>query len=355
MSINDRFPTISPTVSFLGSIIGSGQTLLRKDSALTNLSEPQLKCCGFVRLSTFIAPGDANRIPRQGFYPFSIFVIFPIHLNPWASLCKKMAERRDTQFQANCLLSCTGRVAGLLDHRLMVQPPAFRREDYVFIVVPDTWTFLDKSFTPSNPVAPSATTTPTDCPPPSSSSDSTPFEQAIAMFTTARQNVIPSTPISSASRTPTPTRTLPTQTPSPVATMAAKPCSNIPRAIPTAVPTPKRPCPAQDLTPSSKRPRQLVPQQPSSTILYSVESDSSTNSNAAPFISTPGGSVHESEMDFNRASPNTTSLAKPLMPVVHPGIPQPVLDSIKASPTEPIGRPHRSRVPTKKYEDKVNP
>ncbi|KAH7304574.1 hypothetical protein B0I35DRAFT_454671 [Stachybotrys elegans] len=308
ISINDRFPTISPTIRFLDSIISSGQTLLQKDSTLANLSEPQLKCCGF--------------------YPFSVFIIFPIYLNPWASLCKRMAKRQDTQFQANGLLSYTGKVAGLLDYRLMVQPPAFQREDYVFIV----------SFTPSNLVALSATTTPTD-----------------SIFTTARQNVILSTPISSASLTPTLTQTLPTQTPSPVATIAAKPCLNIPRAIPTAVPTPKRPYHAQDLTPSSKRPRQLVPQQASSTMLYLVESNSSTNSNAAPFISTLGGSVHESEMDFDRASPNATSLAKPLMPAVHPGIPQPALDSIKASPTEPIGRPHQSRVPTKKYEDKVNP
>ncbi|KAJ4128312.1 hypothetical protein NW754_002304 [Fusarium falciforme] len=79
----------------------------------------------------------------RGFHPFQVFVIFPIRANPWATLCKKMAERRDTQFQSNVLLTCTGEVAGLLGHHLMVQPTTLE-QDYVFIVVPDSWTFLDK-------------------------------------------------------------------------------------------------------------------------------------------------------------------------------------------------------------------
>jgi hypothetical protein len=45
----------------------------------------------------------------------------PIRVNPWMLRCKKMAECQSTQFQPNVMFSCTGKVVGLLDHRLMVQ------------------------------------------------------------------------------------------------------------------------------------------------------------------------------------------------------------------------------------------
>ncbi|CZR50275.1 uncharacterized protein PAC_00147 [Phialocephala subalpina] len=119
----DNFPITSPIVSFTGPIIGSGLTLLR-DDPLSGLSETQRKCCG-------------------GFHQFQVFIIFSIHINPWTLLCKKMVERQDTQFQPNTAFTCTGKVAGFLGHHAMVQPPQLRQE-YVFTVVPDTWTFLDK-------------------------------------------------------------------------------------------------------------------------------------------------------------------------------------------------------------------
>ncbi|XP_044718762.1 uncharacterized protein HRG_07327 [Hirsutella rhossiliensis] len=48
------------------------------------------------------------------------------------------------QFQSNTLFTCTGKIAGLLDHQIMKHAPAFD-QDYIFIVVPDTWTFHDKA------------------------------------------------------------------------------------------------------------------------------------------------------------------------------------------------------------------
>jgi hypothetical protein len=138
----DNFPITSPIVTFTGPVIGSGLALLRDDQP-SGLSETQRKCCGFVQLSTFITPGNSNKPPFRGFHQFQVFIIFPIHVNPWALLCKKMVERRDTQFQPGTAFTCTGKVAGLLGHHTMVQPPQLK-QDYVFIVVPDTWTFLDK-------------------------------------------------------------------------------------------------------------------------------------------------------------------------------------------------------------------
>ncbi|PVH91304.1 hypothetical protein DM02DRAFT_705980, partial [Periconia macrospinosa] len=124
----------------------------------------QRKCCGFVQLSTYIAPGNPNKTPFKGFHPFQVFIIFPIHANPWATLCKKMADRRDTPFQPNTLFTCTGKVAGFLNHRIMVHPPQLT-QDCVFIVVPDTWHFYDKaalesvsiSASPDAPAAQSST------------------------------------------------------------------------------------------------------------------------------------------------------------------------------------------------------
>ncbi|KAH6974803.1 hypothetical protein EDB80DRAFT_693092 [Ilyonectria destructans] len=61
--------------------------------------------------------------------------------------------------KANALFTCTGKVVGLLDHNIMVHPPSFDR-DYVFIVVPDTWTFLDKTTSKSTSAALSLPTPP---------------------------------------------------------------------------------------------------------------------------------------------------------------------------------------------------
>ncbi|XP_044716010.1 uncharacterized protein HRG_10184 [Hirsutella rhossiliensis] len=83
-----HFPSTPPVVSFHGVVAGSGLDLLQAD----------------------LLPG----LP-----PFQVFVIFPIYANPWL-------------------------VAGLLDHGVMCVPPGSDR-DYVFVVVPDSWTFHDRS------------------------------------------------------------------------------------------------------------------------------------------------------------------------------------------------------------------
>ncbi|OAL42603.1 hypothetical protein IQ07DRAFT_606584 [Pyrenochaeta sp. DS3sAY3a] len=93
----DSLPTVSPIVTFTGPIVGSGLVLLR-DDPLSGLLDTQRKCCGFVQLSTFITPGNPTKPPFRGSHQFQVFVIFPIHVNPWMTRCKKMAERQNTQF-----------------------------------------------------------------------------------------------------------------------------------------------------------------------------------------------------------------------------------------------------------------
>lgn len=165
----DTLPVMSPIVNFTGPIIGSGHTLLHPDTIL-DLEDTQAKCCGFVQLSTFLCPGNPTKTPFKGFHPFQVFVIFPVHANPWSLLCKRMIERQETYFQRNTLFSCTGKVAGFLDHRIMVHPPQLT-QDYVFIVVPDTWQFYDKATLNSIFTSPSATT-PAKQPPTKASSRS---------------------------------------------------------------------------------------------------------------------------------------------------------------------------------------
>ncbi|KJZ68129.1 hypothetical protein HIM_12480 [Hirsutella minnesotensis 3608] len=146
------FPCVPPIVSFTGLIVDAGHSLLRRD-LLPGLDAAQFSCCGFVRLSTYVAPGMPNKIPFKGYHPFQVFVIFPIRANPWATLCKKMAERRISQFQPNVPFTCTGKVAGLLRHDVMLYPPGSGR-DNVFIIVPDSWAFLDKTAATVTPMAP---------------------------------------------------------------------------------------------------------------------------------------------------------------------------------------------------------
>ncbi|KAM4064153.1 hypothetical protein HRG_007166 [Hirsutella rhossiliensis] len=121
---------------------GPGLDLLRRDF-LPGLGPDQLRCCGFVRLTTYIAPGLPDRIPFKGYHPFEVFVIFPVYVNPWAVLCKKIAEKSNSSFLPGVPFTCTGKVVGLLDHRVMLSPPGSER-DYVFIIVPDSWTFVDR-------------------------------------------------------------------------------------------------------------------------------------------------------------------------------------------------------------------
>lgn len=142
-TLNFDSTVIPPIVTFTGSVVGSGRTLLRGDPP-SGLSETQQKCCGFVQLSTFITPGNSTRPPYRRAHQFQAFVIFPIHVNPWMIRCKKMMDRRNTQFQPNTLFHCTGRLAGFLDHRIMVHPPSLA-QDYVFIIVPENWDFFAKS------------------------------------------------------------------------------------------------------------------------------------------------------------------------------------------------------------------
>ncbi|OCK91225.1 uncharacterized protein K441DRAFT_730330 [Cenococcum geophilum 1.58] len=152
--IADTFPIASPIVSFTGLVIGSGHTLLNDEAGLEDI---QLKCCAFIQLSTYLTPGNPSKTPFKGFHPFQVFIIFPIHLKPWLLLCKKLIDKRETHFQSNTLFFCTGKVAGFLNHRIMIHPPQLT-QDKIFIIVPDTWDFFKKAGRDSISTSPLVTT-----------------------------------------------------------------------------------------------------------------------------------------------------------------------------------------------------
>ncbi|OAQ57910.1 hypothetical protein VFPFJ_11711 [Purpureocillium lilacinum] len=186
---SSAYPTIMPVVSFTGPVVGSGLELLQADAA-SAFDESQLKCC---------------------FHPFQVFVIFPVHANPWTSLCKKMAQRRDSQFQPGAPFTCTGKVAGLLAHKHMRNPPALE-QDYIFIVVPDTWTFLDKASFNQSPAALFTPVTPKR-----SVSGASEYDDAMARFTTTKKRSGPAeggAPVTPKSLPPAPAG-IPTKRPLP--------------------------------------------------------------------------------------------------------------------------------------------
>ncbi|KAM4064171.1 hypothetical protein HRG_012620 [Hirsutella rhossiliensis] len=94
----DDFPCVPPIVSFTGLIVGTGHSLLRRD-LLPGLDAAQLNCCGF------------------GFHP--------------------------SRSSSSSLFALT------LGH--LVQGSD---RDNVFIVVPDSWTFLDKAAAAVTPMTP---------------------------------------------------------------------------------------------------------------------------------------------------------------------------------------------------------
>lgn len=290
----DSFPCVPPVVSFTGLIAGPGHSLLRKD-LLPDLDDTQLKCCGFVQLSTYLAPGNPDKTPFKGFHPFQVFVIFPVHANPWTILCKKMAERRDTHFQAHIHFSCTGKVAGLLDHRLMVQPPGSHR-DYVFIIVPDSWTFLDKASASAAALNPPLAT-------PAKRSTSSAAE-AFQSMRAASYSVA----------TPT---TVPPSPPPSTSTSASDPVT----------PARKRPCPEPAETPT-KKPRTLHVDANHATL-----ADWGSPAARPHPVSTAASSTTLGAASHSPASRNASDAA---------------LDSIVAHTSDSPARPHRHRHPSKK-------
>ncbi|EXU94843.1 hypothetical protein X797_012072 [Metarhizium robertsii] len=309
------FPSVPPTVSLTGPVIGSGQKLLAAE-VVSILGDAQMRCCGFLQLSSFITPGDSAKPPFRGFHPFQAFIIFPIHANPWSVLCKKMIDRQDTQFQPGAPFTCTGKVAGLLDHALMARPPELER-DHVLIVVPDTWTFLDRNAaTSSSSVHQQLTPSKASTPAPSSLS-----EVAAGFTTTLNQDNYT-------------TRALPTPEASPTTTRVAAAGAKRTRQVSSD---------PQDEARSIKQPRLSSSQSASSTISSSsIEISSSSPTTQHTYAEADAGSSMRRALAKAPAAPPAPNLARPTSPV---------LDGIVATPAEAANRPHRQRQPTRKVQE----
>ncbi|KAM4056435.1 hypothetical protein HRG_003335 [Hirsutella rhossiliensis] len=269
------FPTIQPIVSFTGPVIGSGRDLLHGNSAAA-LDDSQLRCCGFVQLSTYICPGIPGKTPFKGFHPFQVFVIFPVHANPWTSLCKKMTERHDSQFQPNALFTCTGKITGLLDHQIMKHAPAFD-QDYIFIVVPDTWTFLDRAMSNQASATQLLPTTPKG-----RVGNPSDYSDALARFTSTKKRKAAQTPAS-----PTPPASSPVN---PLILTSS-------RSLPDPYQTP------------TKRPR-LSPE--TSTIITACDGQDSAKSDTSSFLSPEDPAESETDTEpFNHPGTSASGSIRP--------------------------------------------
>ncbi|KAH7146668.1 hypothetical protein B0J13DRAFT_552454, partial [Dactylonectria estremocensis] len=226
-----------------------------------------------------------------------------------------MAKRRDIY-----------KVAGLLSHHLMMQPQALE-QDYVFIIVPDSWTFLNKGVSRSSSLTPppGAATSAVH----SSSSDHTPFEEIKAKFT-ARRPAAPSTPLPAATATPasTPGESIPSVISTPPSTQY--------HYLSTS-PTPKRPASGVNYTPPAKRLRQ-PPTSP--TTIPSLGTYPSAGSSSSP------ETVDEPELNCGGTQPPASSFMRPLASATHLPAPldTPVLDTIMAAVSESSNRPSRNLV-----------
>ncbi|KJZ71287.1 hypothetical protein HIM_09297 [Hirsutella minnesotensis 3608] len=266
---------MQPIVSFTGPVIGSGRDLLRGNSAPA-LDDPQLTCCGFVQLSTFICPGMPGKTPFKGFHPFQLFVIFPIHANPWTSLCKKMTERPDSQFQPDALLTCTGKIAGLLDHQIMTHAPAFE-QDYIFIVVPDTWTFHDRAMSNQASATQLLPTTPKR-----TVGNPSDYSDALARFTSTKKRK--------------------------AAPNGASPTPPASSSVDPHIQTSRRSLPDPDQTPTKRR--RLSPE--TSTIITACDSQGSAKSDTSSVLSQEDAG--ESETDTEPVNHPDTSASGSIRP-----------------------------------------
>ncbi|KAH6871406.1 hypothetical protein B0T10DRAFT_466695 [Thelonectria olida] len=155
-------------------------------------------------------------------------------------------------------MTCTSKVAGLLDHRYMVQPPAVS-QDHIFIVVLDSWTFLDKGVPGPAPSTPSpGTDVSAFC---SSSPRHAPLEAFKAKFTSRR-----------------PAATLPAATPTQTLAPGRSTSSSQSHFL-SASPTPtmKRSASGVDHIPPAERPRQPS----TSPIIISSTATPSTSSSSS--------------------------------------------------------------------------
>ncbi|KAM4056465.1 hypothetical protein HRG_003356 [Hirsutella rhossiliensis] len=245
LASSGQFPSTPPVVSFHGVVAGPGLDLLRRDF-LPNLGPDQLRCCGF---------------PNSSFLPGVPF-------------------------------TCTGKVVGLLDHRVMLSPPGSER-DYVFIIVPDSWTFVDR---PSAAAAASASPLATPLRRQTPSASSTFDSVRAALYSVAAPASATSGPPSSASA---------------------------PTAPDPVTPPPKRSHPALADTPM-KRARLLQLQ-------HSPPSSSSDTVGPAAPSSCPPPAASSSRLDG-------------IPPAPAPAPPPSLLDSIVASTSDPPARPLRYRM-----------
>jgi hypothetical protein len=181
------------------------------------------------------------------------------------------------------MFSCTGKVAGFLSHKLMVQAPQMQ-QDYVFIVVPDTWIFHDKTM--KAPISIPSQIATLD----KKSSTANFFDKSKFLSPSKRQPREPSTPTASAATVLPPVPAASSldysyDSPSSSSLSSKRPNED---EIHILAPSAKKPCPAANTfhhnAPSTAS-NNHKPNHPSSgsTIYFFQPQDSGTNANIVPY------------------------------------------------------------------------
>jgi hypothetical protein len=137
-----QFPSTSPYASFVGPI----DTSILRIKFPSFWPEGQERASGFIRLGTYLIPAPTGIMRDKGVFPFHIFVLFPLTIQPWQSMCAWMKNPKgEGPFNTRNWLSGSGPVLSILN-REVVEDSEQRDDDRpILVLIPDTWDWIPSS------------------------------------------------------------------------------------------------------------------------------------------------------------------------------------------------------------------
>ena len=138
-----QFPFTPPFASFVGPI----DTSTFKLKYPSFWPEGQERASGFIRLGTYLIPAPTGIVKDKGVYPFHIFVLFPLTIQPWQSMCGWMKNPKGQgPFTTRNWLSGSGSVLGILNRELVEDSEQRDADCPILVVIPDTWEWIPSTF-----------------------------------------------------------------------------------------------------------------------------------------------------------------------------------------------------------------
>ncbi|KAM4063866.1 hypothetical protein HRG_006965 [Hirsutella rhossiliensis] len=135
---NGSFPTMAPRASLHGPI---DTTTFRFKAG--SLSINQLKCCGFVRCSTYLVPPLGRDPTFKGGQMFHILVYLPHDQQPWKSRIDWMKSAPEGGFAARKWMYGRGSIVGVLNPALLEEE--LQPGQDILVVLADEFGFISNA------------------------------------------------------------------------------------------------------------------------------------------------------------------------------------------------------------------